>query len=139
MTNTFKRRLKTTTLASFIAAVLLTASAFTGNAQSVSKAINGNTEVTISYKGMEDNLMLLLVQFDNTKGDKYVVKIEDKNHNNYYMENYKGLRYSKLFKVPADEGNLTLTFENTSNKAKTAFVTSSILRTYTDVAIKRIN
>jgi hypothetical protein len=40
--------------------------------------------------------------------------------------------------VPADQGNMTLTFENTSSKAKTAFVTNSIMRTYTDVAIKEI-
>jgi hypothetical protein len=136
MSNNLKSRVKKNTITKFLVAVLFTASAFTGNAQSVSKTLTGNTEVTISYKGMEDNLMLLLVQFENPKGDKYLVRIEDKEKNNYYNEAYTGLVYSKLFKVPADNGNMTLTFENKSSKAKTAFVTNSIMRTYTDVAIK---
>ena len=139
MTTNLKRRLKKSVLALFTAAVLLTTTAATGNAQSVSKTIAGNTEVSISYKGMEDNLMLLLVQFDNPKRDKYLVTIEDKDNNTHYIETYKGSAYSKMFKVPADVGNLTLTFNNLSGKGRTTFVTSSILRTYTDVAIKRIN
>jgi hypothetical protein len=138
MSNNLKSRFNASNLTKILVAVLFTASAFTGNAQSVSKPITANTEVTISYKGMEDNLMLLLVQFENPKGDKYLVRIEDRDKNNYYNESYAGLVYSKLFKVPADQGNMTLTFENKSSKAKTAFVTNSIMRTYTDVAIKEI-
>jgi hypothetical protein len=68
---------------------------------------------------------------------KYLVRIEDKEKNNYYNEAYTGLVYSKLFKVPADNGNMTRTFENKSSKAKTAFVTNSIMRTYTDVLSKK--
>jgi hypothetical protein len=138
MSNNLKSRFTSSTLTKILVAVLFTASAFTGHAQSISKTVTGNTDVTISYKGMEDNLMLLLVQFENPKGDKYLVRIQDKDKNNYYKEAYSGVVYSKLFKVPADQGNMTLTFENTSSKAKTAFVTNSIMRTYTDVAIKEI-
>jgi hypothetical protein len=138
MSNNLKSRFTASTLTKFFLAVLFTASAFTGNAQSVSKTVAGNTEVTVSYKGMEANLMLLLVQFDNPKGDKYHVSIKDKDKNNYYNEAYSGLVYSKLFKVPADQGNMILSFENKSSKAKTTFVTNSIMYTYTDVAIKEI-
>ena len=138
MSNILKSRFSASTFTKILVAVLFTASAFTGHAQSVSKTVNGNSDITISYKGMEDNLMLLLVQFGNPKGDKYLVRIEDKEKNNFYFEVYAGLVYSKLFKMPADQGNMTLTFVNKSSKAKTTFVTNSILRTYTDVAINEV-
>jgi hypothetical protein len=138
MSNSLKSRFNASSLTKIFVAVLFTASAFTGNAQSVSKKVTDNTEVAISYKGMEDNQILLLVEFENPKEDKYLVTIQDIEKNEHYTETYKGLVYSKLFKVPADQSNLTLTFENKSSRVKTTFVTNSILRTYTDVAIKKI-
>jgi hypothetical protein len=136
MTTSLKCRLEKSLLVPFIAAALLTTSAFNGNAQSTNKALIGDTEVTISFKGMEGNLLLLLVQFENPQEDRYLVQIQAQNNDSEYKEVYKGPVYSKLFKLPADEGNLKLKFKNLNSKANTTFVTSSVERMYKDVEIK---
>ena len=90
MTTSLKCRLEKSLLVPFIAAALLTTSAFNGNAQSTNKALIGDTEVTISFKGMEGNLLLLLVQFENPQEDRYLVQIQAQNNDSEYKEVYKG-------------------------------------------------
>jgi hypothetical protein len=87
---------------------------------------------------MQEDMMSMLLQFGNAQKEKYSIKVYDDHKNQLHSEIYEGVSYSKAFKVAVEEGPLTFTVENLKTKVKTTFMTTNIVRSYTDVAIVKI-
>lgn len=117
----------------FICAFLF---AFTANAQKQS-AVAVQTETTLTYAGTVDGNMNFLLSYENESAEKFIVIIADKNGKNFFEEVYNDKKFNRIFSIPVEAGNITLTIASYKNKNDKKFQVTTERRIVEEVTISK--
>ena len=73
----------------------------TAHAQSTAPgAVPVTDSATVKYLGMQDDLLIFNVSYDNPKGDKFVVAVKDQDGTQLYQNLFKDKAFNKQFRLP---------------------------------------
>jgi hypothetical protein len=60
---------------------------------------------TVRYLGMQDDLLIFNVSYDNPKGNKFVVAVKDQDGTQLYQNLFKDKAFNKQFRLPKTDGD----------------------------------
>lgn len=118
-------------LVMLIAVVLFSVSA--ANAQkSVAPSQN-----SLTYAGTVDGHMNFLLNYDNELSEKFFVFIADANGKVFFEEVYADKKFNRIFSIPVEAGNITLTITSFKNKNEKRFQVTTERRLVEEVTISK--
>ncbi len=115
----------------FIAVVLFSVS--TANAQK-SLAPSQNS---LTYAGTVDGNMNFLLNYDNELGEKFFVLIADASGKVFFEEVYAEKKFNRIFSIPVEAGNITLTITSFKNKNDKKFQVTTERRLVEEVIVSK--
>jgi hypothetical protein len=113
----------------------------TAHAQSTAPgAVPVTDSATVKYLGMQDDLLIFNVSYDNPKGDKFVVAVKDQDGTQLYQNLFKDKAFNKQFRLPkTDKDKVIFVIRNGQDapivKTFTVSVDSHFVQ---EVAIKKL-
>ena len=99
-----------------LSVLLVLASAFQGQAQTVSNLPAPSTDVSVKFLGEENDMMVFSVHFTNKKESKYNVSIYNNAGDVLFRDVFQVRSFDKKFKVPKENGQLDLIVANVTDK-----------------------
>lgn len=118
-------------LVMFIAFTLFTVTA--ANAQ---KSI-APTQNSLTYAGTVDGHMNFLLNYDNELGEKFFVLIADASGKVFFEEVYADKKFNRIFSIPVEAGNITLTITSFKNKNDKRFQVTTERRLVEEVTVSK--
>lgn len=115
----------------FFAIVLFSVSA--ANAQK-SLAPSQNS---LTYAGTVDGHMNFLLNYDNELGEKFFVLIADANGKVFFEEVYAEKKFNRIFSIPVEAGNITLTITSFKSKNEKRFQVTTERRLVEEVTVSK--
>ena len=113
----------------------------TAHAQSTAPGAAPVTDsATVKYLGMQDDLLIFNVSYDNPKGDKFVVAVKDQDGTQLYQNLFKDKAFNKQFRLPkTDKDKVIFVIRNGQDApiVKT-FAVNVDSRFVQEVAIKKL-
>lgn len=118
-------------LVMFIAVVSFSVSA--ANAQkSVAPLQN-----SLTFAGTVDGHMNFLLNYDNELGEKFIVLIADANGNVLFEEVYAERKFNRVFSIPVEFGNISLTITSFKSKNDKRFQVTTERRLLEEVTVSK--
>ena len=115
----------------FIAVVLISVSA--ANAQKSTSA----AQSSLTYAGTVDGHMNFLLNYDNEVAEKFFVIITDANGKVFFEEVYAEKKFNRIFSIPVEAGNITLTITSFKNKNEKRFQVTTERRLVEEVTVSK--
>ncbi|HEV3325456.1 MAG TPA: hypothetical protein VG052_07610 [Puia sp.] len=113
----------------------------TAHAQStVPGAVPATDSATVRYLGMQDDMLIFNVSYDNPKGNKFVVAVKDQDGTQLYQNIFRDKAFYKQFKLPkTDKDEVIFVIRNGQDApiVKT-FAVNIDSRFVQEVAIKKL-
>jgi hypothetical protein len=113
-----------------IAVLMFTAAA---NAQKSSNA----PQSFLTYAGTVDGHMNFLLNYDNELAEKFFVIIADANGKVFFEEVYAEKKFNRIFSIPVEAGNITLTITSFKNKNERKFQVTTERRLVEEVTVSK--
>ena len=113
-----------------IAVLMFTAAA---NAQKSSNA----PQSFLTYAGTVDGHMNFLLNYDNELAEKFFVIIADANGKVFFEEVYSEKKFNRIFSIPVEAGNITLTITSFKNKNERKFQVTTERRLVEEVTVSK--
>lgn len=118
-------------LVMFIAVALFTVS--TANAQKST----ATPQHTLTYAGTVDGHMNFLLNYDNEIAEKFFVIIADANGKVFFEEAYAEKKFNRIFSIPVEAGNITLTITSFKSKSDKRFQVTTERRLVEEVTVSK--
>ncbi len=115
----------------FIAVVLISVSA--ANAQKSFAPLQNS----LTYAGTVDGHMNFLLNYDNELGEKFFVLIADSNGKVFFEEVYAEKKFNRIFSIPVEAGNITLTITSFKSKNEKRFQVTTERRLVEEVTVSK--
>ena len=115
----------------FIAVVLISVSA--ANAQKSFAPLQNS----LTYAGTVDGHMNFLLNYDNELGEKFFVLIADSNGKVFFEEVYAEKKFNRIFIIPVEAGNITLTITSFKSKNEKRFQVTTERRLVEEVTVSK--
>ena len=113
----------------------------TAHAQStVAGATPATDSATVRYLGMQDEMLIFNVSYDNPKGNKFVIAVKDQDGTQLYQNLFRDKAFYKQFKLPkTDKDKVIFVIRSGQNApiVKT-FAVNIDSRFVQEVAIKKL-
>ena len=113
-----------------IAVLMFTAAA---NAQKSSNA----PQSFLTYAGTVDGHMNFLLNYDNELAEKFFVIIADANGKVFFEEVYSEKKFNRIFSIPVEAGNITLTITSFKNKSDKKFQVTTERKLVEEVTVSK--
>jgi len=114
-----------------IAVLMFTVSA--ANAQKSTSA----AQSSLTYAGTVDGHMNFLLNYDNEVAEKFFVIIADANGKVFFEEVYAEKKFNRIFSIPVEAGNITLTITSFKNKNEKRFQVTTERRLVEEVTVSK--
>jgi hypothetical protein len=114
-----------------IAVLMFTVSA--ANAQKSTSA----AQSSLTYAGTVDGHMNFLLNYDNEVAEKFFVIITDANGKVFFEEVYAEKKFNRIFSIPVEAGNITLTITSFKNKNEKRFQVTTERRLVEEVTVSK--
>jgi hypothetical protein len=114
-----------------IAVLMFTVSA--ANAQKSTSA----AQSSLTYAGTVDGHMNFLLNYDNEVAEKFFVIIADANGKVFFEEVYSEKKFNRIFSIPVEAGNITLTITSFKNKNEKRFQVTTERRLVEEVTVSK--
>lgn len=118
-------------LVMFIAVV-----AFSVSTASAQKSIP-SLQNSLTYAGTVDGHMNFLLNYDNELGEKFFVLIADVNGKVFFEEVYSDKKFNRIFSIPVEAGNITLTITSFKNKSDKKFQVTTERKLVEEVTVSK--
>jgi hypothetical protein len=92
---------------------------------------------SLTYAGTVDGHMNFLLNYDNELGEKFFVLIADVNGKVFYEEVYAEKKFNRIFSIPVEAGNITLTITSVKNKSDKKFQVTTERRLVEEVIVSK--
>jgi hypothetical protein len=99
-----------------LSVLLVLASTFQGQAQTISNLPAPSSDVSVKFLGEENDMMVFSVHFTNEKESKYNVSIYNNAGDILFRDVFEVRSFDKKFKVPKENGRLDLVVANVTDK-----------------------
>lgn len=116
----------------FVVAVMFL-SVSTALAQKSSTSVQNS----LTYAGTVDGHMNFLLNFDNESGEKFFVLITDANGKLFFEEVYAEKKFNRIFSIPVEAGNITLTITSFKNKNDKKFQVTTERKLVEEVTVSK--
>ena len=113
-----------------LAVLMFTAAA---NAQKSSNA----SQSFLTYAGTVDGHMNFLLNYDNELAEKFFVIIADANGKVFFEEVYSEKKFNRIFSIPVEAGNITLTITSFKNKSDKKFQVTTERKLVEEVTVSK--
>ena len=97
----------------------------------------GNMEPSLTYVGTSDGHMKFLLSYENESSEKLLVIIADSNGTTFYEEVYSDKKFSKIFSIPVEVGNITLSVTGHKKKSDQKFQVTTERRVTEEVIVSK--
>jgi hypothetical protein len=114
-----------------VAVLMFTAS--TANAQKATIA----SQSSLTYAGTVDGHMNFLLNYDNEVAEKFFVTIADANGKVFFEEVYSEKKFNRIFSIPVEAGNITMTITSFKNKNEKRFQVTTERRLVEEVTVSK--
>jgi hypothetical protein len=91
---------------------------------------------TVNYIGSTDDQLSFLMNYENQSGEKFIVTILDSHGESLFEGVFSDKKFSRIFKVPTEAGNVTFTISDYKNRNEKKFQVTSVRRLVEEVVIK---
>lgn len=109
---------------------------FTAASANAQKSTNA-TQSTLTYAGTVDGHMNFLLNYDNELAEKFFVIIADVNGKVFFEEVYSEKKFNRIFSIPVEAGNITLTITSFKNKNEKKFQVTTERRLVEEVTVSK--
>ncbi|MFM1795283.1 MAG: hypothetical protein RL642_1668 [Bacteroidota bacterium] len=92
---------------------------------------------SLTYAGTVDGHMNFLLNFDNESGEKFFVLIADANGKLFFEEVYAEKKFNRIFSIPVEAGNITLTITSFKNKNDKKFQVTTERKLVEEVTVSK--
>lgn len=106
---------------------------FTASAQKSTNAV----QPTLTYAGTVDGNMNFLLNYDNEVAEKFIVFIADANGKVFFEEVYSEKKFNRIFSIPVEAGNITLTITSFKNKSDKKFQVTTERKLIEEVTVSK--
>lgn len=114
-----------------IAVLMFTVS--TANAQKSTNPVQSS----LTYAGTVDGHMNFLLNYENELAEKFLVIIADANGKVFFEEVYSEKKFNRIFSIPVEAGNITLTITSFKNKNEKRFQVTTERRLIEEVTVSK--
>jgi len=109
---------------------------FTVSAANAQKSSNV-PQSFLTYAGTVDGHMNFLLNYDNELAEKFFVIIADTNGKVFFEEVYAEKKFNRIFSIPVEDGNITLTITSFKNKNEKRFQVTTERRLVEEVTVSK--
>ncbi len=102
-----------------------------------SQSSTGNMQPSLTYVGTADGYMNFLLNFENESSEKLFVIIADANGKTFYEEVYSEKKFNKIFSIPVEVGNITLSITSHKSKSDKKFQVTTERRVIEEVVVSK--
>jgi len=96
-----------------------------------------STQNSLTYAGTVDGHMNFLLNYDNELAEKFFVIIADANGKVFFEEVYAEKKFNRIFSIPVEAGNITLTIASFKNKNDKKFQVTTERRVVEEVIVSK--
>jgi hypothetical protein len=95
---------------------------------------------TIQYLGMQDDMLIFNVSYDNPQGSKFVISLKDQDGTQLYQNSFRDKSFYKQFKLPkTDRDKVVFMIRSGQNTPiEKAFLVNVSSRFVQEVAIRKM-
>lgn len=109
---------------------------FTASTASAQKSANA-VPSSLTYAGTVDGHMNFLLNYENESAEKFFVIIADANGKTFFEEVYSDKKFNRIFSIPVEAGNITLTVTSFKNKNDKKFQVTTERRLIEEVTVSK--
>ena len=109
---------------------------FTVSTAHAQKSTN-TSQSFLTYAGTVDGHMNFLLNYDNELAEKFFVIIADANGKVFFEEVYAEKKFNRIFSIPVEAGNITLTITSFKNKNERKFQVTTERRLVEEVTVSK--
>jgi hypothetical protein len=106
---------------------------FTASAQKSTNAV----QPSLTYAGTVDGHMNFLLNYDNEVAEKFFVIIADVSGKVFFEEVYSEKKFNRIFSIPVEAGNITLTITSFKNKSDKKFQVTTERKLVEEVTVSK--
>jgi hypothetical protein len=92
---------------------------------------------SLTYAGTVDGHMNFLLNYENELAEKFLVIIADANGKVFFEEVYSEKKFNRIFSIPVEAGNITLTITSFKNKNEKRFQVTTERRLIEEVTVSK--
>ena len=99
------------------------------------------TTATVKYVGTDENSYVFNVIYNNDNGEKFLLRIADREGNVLFTQTYTGKKFEKRFRLMKDaiQGQLNFTIKNLKDNSIQTFRVTTTEQVVEDVVVKQVN
>ena len=99
------------------------------------------TTATVKYMGADENSHVFNVIYNNDNGEKFLLRIADREGNVLFTQTYTGKKFEKRFRLMKDaiQGQLNFTIKNLKDNSIQTFRVTTTEQVVEDVVVKQVN
>ena len=99
------------------------------------------TTATVKYVGMDENSYVFNVIYNNDNGEKFLLRIADREGNVLFTQTYTGKKFERRFRLMKDaiQGPLNFTIKNLKDNSIQTFRVTTTEQVVEDVVVKQVN
>jgi predicted ATP-grasp superfamily ATP-dependent carboligase len=116
----------------FIVAVM-----FLSLSTALAQKSSASVQNSLTYAGTVDGHMNFLLNYDNELGEKFFVLIADANGKVFFEEVYAEKKFNRIFSIPVEAGNITLTITSFRNKNDKKFQVTTERKLIEEVTVSK--
>lgn len=123
----------------FASLILFAGTFASASAQVNVHEVDPSKGATVKYLGVQDDLLVFHVQYENPNAAKFNVTIKDFDGTTLYNDNFSDRKFDKKFKLPKSEGNkINFIIAERKGTNQQAFEVNTNVRVVEDVVVTRI-
>jgi len=99
------------------------------------------TTATVKYVGTDENSYVFNVIYNNDNGEKFLLRIADREGNVLFTQTYTGKKFERRFRLMKDaiQGPLNFTIKNLKDNSIQTFRVTTTEQVVEDVVVKQVN
>jgi len=99
------------------------------------------TTATVKYVGTDENSYVFNVIYNNDNGEKFLLRIADREGNVLFTQTYTGKKFERRFRLMKDaiQGQLNFTIKNLKDNSIQTFRVTTTEQVVEDVVVKQVN
>ena len=127
------------TVAAALVAMLISVS--TNAAEIPTDTTLSEASATVKYVGTDENSYVFNVHYNNDNGDRFLLRITDREGNVLFTQTYAGKKFDRRFRLMKDaiQGQLNFSIKNLKDNSVQTFQVTTKEQVVEDVVVKKVN